>query len=279
MNWGGVLAVMRKDLASVLRNNGVRIPLLAAPIMILVVLPILLVSGGDALVSSTPVPIDQLGGDAFQDAFGGLDPESAQDATGVATTAGGWAVFVIEVFIAPLYLLVPLIVATVIAADSFAGERERGTLEALLHTPTTDEELLTAKFLASWIPAVTVAIAGFAVYCVVANAVAWPTMGRIFFPNTTWLVLAFWVAPGLAALALAVMTVVSSRVSSLQSAHQVGSLLVLPIVLLLIAQVSGGVLIDTQLAIGMGAVVWLLGLAVLRGAGKRLRREHLAARL
>jgi ABC-2 type transport system permease protein len=92
-------------------------------------------------------------------------------------------VFVLEVFIAPLYLLVPLVVATVIAADSFAGERERGTLEALLHTPTTDRELLTGKFLAAWLPAVTVAWAGFAVYSVLANVLMWPARERIFFPS------------------------------------------------------------------------------------------------
>ena len=36
---------------------------------------------------------------------------------------------------APMYLIVPMMVSAVIAADSFVGERERKTLEALLHTP------------------------------------------------------------------------------------------------------------------------------------------------
>jgi ABC-type Na+ efflux pump permease subunit len=38
-------------------------------------------------------------------------------------------------------------VSSVLAADSFAGEKERKTLEALLYTPTTDRELFTAKLL------------------------------------------------------------------------------------------------------------------------------------
>ena len=37
--------------------------------------------------------------------------------------------------LAPLFLIVPLMVSAVLAADAFAGEKERRTLEALLHLP------------------------------------------------------------------------------------------------------------------------------------------------
>lgn len=276
MNAAAVSALVRKDLATILRNNGVRVPLIAAPLVILVLLPVLLVGGGEILSSSTPVPIDEIANRTGIVAEN--DRETAQAATGVAGP-GSWAAFVLKVFLAPLYLLIPLIVATVIAADSFAGERERGTLEPLLHTPTTDSELLTAKFLASFIPAVVVALGGFVVYSVVANVVAWPFIGRIFFPDRTWLLLAFWVAPALAALGLGIMTVVSSRVSSLQAAHQVGSLLVLPVILLLIAQISGAIFIDTAFALFLGGLVWVAAIVLVVLAGQYLRREDLAVRL
>ena len=276
MNLSAVTALVRKDLATILRNNGVRVPLVAAPIVILVFLPILLVGGGELLSSTTPVPIDEIAGRAGM--ISNASPDVTQAVTGVGGP-GSWAAFVLQVFLAPLYLLIPLIVATVIAADSFAGERERGTLEPLLHTPTTDAELMTAKFLASFIPAVVVALGGFVVYSVVANVVAWPYIGRIFFPNRTWILLAFWVAPALAALGLGIMTVVSSRVHSLQAAHQVGSLLVLPVILLLIAQISGAVFIDTTFAVLLGAVVWAAAVVLIVVAGRYLRRERLAVRL
>ncbi|TVR18660.1 MAG: hypothetical protein EA387_14400 [Nitriliruptor sp.] len=190
-----------------------------------------------------------------------------------------WAVFILEVFLAPLYLLVPLVVATVIAADSFAGERERGTLEALLHTPTRDRELMLAKFLAAWLPAITVAWAGFLVYSVLANVLAWPSVGRVFFPTPTWLLLAFWVAPAVSALGLGVMVIVSGRVQTLQAAHQIGSLIVLPVVLLLVAQLGGVLLFEPRLVATMGLLVWLLAALALRIGAGALRRERLAARL
>ena len=277
MNRRTVSAIARKDLATVVRNRGVRMPLLITPVIILVVLPVVLVAGGEILVTDSPVPMDGAAGSAF----GGTDAESQEDSISVPGLgpAGRWALFVLEVFLAPLFLLVPLIVATVIAADSFAGERERGTLEALLHTPTTDRELLAGKFLASWVPAVTVAWAGFAVYSVLANVLAWQAVGRIFFPPPIWLVLAFWVSPAIAAFGLAIMVIASSRVASLQAAHQVGSLLVLPIVVLLVAQISGVFQLDLARTATMGGVLWLAALALLASGTRLLRRDQLALRL
>ena len=277
MRWAAVFAVTRKDLATVVRNKGVRIPLIAAPVVILIVLPVLLVTGGELLTASAPTAFTDPsgGGSAFAERF---TPEDATSLTGI-TGPGRWSAFILLVFLAPLYLLIPLMVATVIAADSFAGERDRGTLEALLHTPTTDAELLTAKFLAAWIPAMIVSLGGFAVYSVIANLIAWPQIGRIFFPDFTWLALAFFVTPAVAALGLGIMVIVSSRVESLQAAHQFGSLVVLPVILLLIGQVSGALLFDTGLVLALGAMVWLVAALVLRVAAGRFTREQLASRL
>jgi ABC-2 type transport system permease protein len=276
VTWPAIWAIVRKDLASVVRNRGVRIPLLVTPAIILILLPILLVGGGELLASSGTIPLDAVGSSPLDRI---ADPQLQERVTSDVPPAARWAVFVLEVFLAPLYLLVPLVVATVIAADSFAGERERGTLEALLHTPTRDRELMLAKFLAAWLPAITVAWGGFLVYSVLANVLAWPSVGRVFFPTSTWLLLAFWVAPAVSALGLGVMVIVSGRVRTLQAAHQIGSLIVLPVVLLLVAQLGGVLLFEPGLVAMMGLLVWLLAaMALWLGAGS-LRRERLAERM
>jgi ABC-2 type transport system permease protein len=276
MNRHAVWAITRKDLASVLRNKGVRTPLLVAPILILVLLPLLLIGGGEVLASGGVVPLDDLAATPFEQL---ADPEYQRGAVGEIPPGARWGVFVLEVFLAPLYLLIPLMVATVIAADSFAGERERGTLEALLHTPTTDDELLAGKFLAAWLPAIVVAWVGFAVYSVLANVLLWPRMGQVFFPTPTWLLLAFWVTPAISALGLGIMVIASSRVNSLQAAHQVGSLVVLPVVLLLIVQITGTMLFAPMMVTVFGALLWAAaGLLLLLGAGS-LKRQALAVRI
>lgn len=272
MNRRAVAAIVRKDLTSVLRTNGVRIPLILAPVVILVVLPVILVGSGPLLFDNPNIPVDAA---PLVDRF---TPEFQEQATGV-TGAGQWAVFALEFFLAPLYLLVPLIVATVIAADSFAGERERGTLEALLHTPTSDEDLLAAKLLAAWLPAVVVGLLGFVLYSIVANTLAWPYLHRIFFPNAVWIALALWVTPAVAALGLGMMVYVSSRVDSLQAAHQIGSLVVMPVILLIIAQVSGVFLLELDLVLTVGALLWTVDACLLWLAGRTFRRSRLAVRL
>lgn len=275
MDRSAVWAIVTKDLTAVFRNRGVRTPLIVAPIVVLVILPVLLVGGGSSLEAALPTVADP-----SASGLAGLEG-AAQDrlVAGRATGEGAYAIFVLEVFLAPLFLLVPLITATVVAADSFAGERERGTLEALLHTPTTDRELLTAKFLASWIPANLVALVGFAIYSVVANLLTLNTVSGVWFPTPTWLLLALFVTPAVAALGLGVMVIASSRVETLQAAHQIGSMMVLPVLILLIAQVTGALLLSPRVVIVLGVLIWVVaGLTVLFGASS-LRRQALAQRI
>lgn len=275
-SWTRIQAVTRRDIASIVRNKGIRIPLLVAPTVILVVLPILLVGGGEMLAGSTTGQLTQSAGAAgLADRF---TPETATAVTGY-TGEAAWATFILQIFIAPLFLLIPLMVSTVIAADSFAGERDRRTLEALLHTPTTDRELFAAKVLAAWGPAMVVSLGGFAVYSVLANVLAWPVTGEIFFPTPEWWLLALVVTPATAGLGLGIMVLVSSRVQSLQAAHQFGSLVVLPVILLLIGQVSGALLFSARFVALLGLGIWILTLVLLRLAMADFNRDRLAESL
>jgi ABC-type Na+ efflux pump permease subunit len=182
-------------------------------------------------------------------------------------------------FLAPMYLIVPLMMASVIAADSFAGEKERKTLEALLYTPTTDRELLLGKLLAAWLPAVAVGLIGFVAYSIVANVAGWSTMGEIFFPNLMWLALALWVAPAVAGLGLVVTVLISARAEGFQDAYQMGAIVVLPILLLVVGQASGVMYFSTGLVVLLGAVFWLIDGVLLWWGSRWFRRTELFSRL
>jgi ABC-2 type transport system permease protein len=82
-----------------------------------------------------------------------------------------------------------------------------------------------------------------------------------------------------AALGLSVMVVTSSRVRSLQAAHQIGSLLVLPILALLVAQVAGALLFDVVTVAVLGIIIWCAAAAMLAYGTSTLRRQRLAERL
>jgi ABC-2 type transport system permease protein len=269
VNRDRIAAILRKDLAVILRNRGVYLPLFVTPLLLLFVLPAFLVLGPELLSGQAPT-LAETG--RFDDLVPALE----------ATADGGppvWERTVLVYLVAPLYLLVPLVAATVLAADSFAGERERRTLEALLHSPTTDRELFLGKLLVAYMPATVLGLASFAGYAVWANLLGYRAVGGLFFPTPSWLVLVFWLAPGVSALGLGLMVVVSSRVRSLQAAHQIGSLIILPFVLVVVAQVSGSLFLDLGTVVLFGAVVWAAAAAMLAFGIAIFDRDRVATRL
>ena len=233
MNGQTIRAIIRKDLTVVARNKGVMIPLILLPLIIFVLVP-----GLTALLPLLP----EMGESEMQDIEEMFSRMPAGFTDEIAAYEPGlqqFYVMMLVYFMAPMYLIIPLMVASVIAADSFAGEKERKTLEALLYAPASDLELLAGKLLAAWLAAVAVAVVGFGAYTVVANAAAWSAMGRIFFPNLMWVVMIVWLVPAVAGLGLGAMVLASSRAQSFQEAYQLGGMLVLPVVVLLIGQSMG----------------------------------------
>ena len=67
---------------------------------------------------------------------------------------------VLGYLLSPLLLVIPLMVSAVLAADAFAGEKERRTLEVVLHLPITDRDLFLAKVLTALLPAVAITWVG-----------------------------------------------------------------------------------------------------------------------
>jgi ABC-2 type transport system permease protein len=269
MNLRAMRAIVAKDLAVVRRSKAVMLPIIIVPLIMVLVLP---------LVASFAPSFANVPGASDLGALIEQMPESFQAQLAPYDEEQRLVVVLLVYLFAPLFLVVPTMVASVIAADAFAGEKERKTLEALLHTPTSDTELVLAKLAVGFVPAVVVAWGAFVVYTVVANAAAWPTMGRIFFPTAMWWVLALLVAPGVAAFGLGATVLVSARVSTFQEAYQIGGLVVVPLVLLVVGQAAGVVFLSTALVAVIGVVFWALA-AVLIALGLRtFRRGELLAR-
>ena len=270
MNTRAIFAIVRKDLKVVSQNRGVTVPIVMFILVLFGILPwgvALLPSllgqlGAADLLSKVQWLVDLMPA-ARQQELAGYDQHQIM------------VVYVLVYLLAPLFLMVPLMSSSVIAADSFAGEKERKTMEALLYTPTTDRELFVAKLLSSWLAAIAVALVGFVLYVVTANAAAWSQMHRIFFPNATWLVLIFWVVPAVPGLGLGVMVLVSARAQGFQDANQIGGAVVLPVLLLLVGQMSGVMSFSVTLVFLLGLAVWLLDGLLIWLSSRSFRRGRL----
>lgn len=267
VDWTAVFALMGKDLRAVRRSKAVAIPMVAVPGVLLVLLPLVLA------IVTTRADTDDVG--RFLDIF----PESVAEPILRHPPHEQLVVLVNGFLLAPLFLIVPLMVSAVLAADAFAGEKERKTLESLLHLPIPDRDLFVAKLLTAFLPAVAVSWIGFAAFCLVANGVAWPVMHRVFVPTQLWLVMIFWLGPAVAMLGLAVMVRVSARTKTAQEANQLGGAVILPLIFLSVGQASGILLVTLPVALAIGAAVWALALVLVRGGMKRFTRDRLAARV
>jgi ABC-2 type transport system permease protein len=263
MNSNAVQAIVRKDLKVVIRNKAVSIPLIVLPVIMLVGMP----------AAAALMPKNGVMGD-IQSMLAPLQAMlTGYDEAQIAV------VYLLVYMAVPLYLLLPLLVSIAGACDSFAGEKERKTLEALLYTPTTDWELLLGKLLSAWLPALGIAWGGFLLYIVMANLAAWPVMGRLFFPTTMWLILAVWVAPAVAGLGVGAMVLISSRAQTFQGAYSLGGLVVLPVLLPLVMMLSGALLFSAWVLALLGLLFWAIDAVLLWFGWRGFQRSKLATEM
>ncbi|MFO7742799.1 MAG: ABC transporter permease subunit [Anaerolineae bacterium] len=271
VNWRAIHTLALRDLRIVTRSKAVMLPMLIVPLIFVVAIP--------AAVGFF-APQMAAGGELDDFAqFLEMMPASMRQRFAGYDEAQIIVVAVLEHLFAPMFLIIPLMVASTIAAGSFVGEKERKTLEALLHTPTTDTELFLGKLLASWIPAFLVGLGAFVLYAVVVNASGWRVMGGIFFPNAMWVALVLWLAPAAAGLGMGVIILISSRVSTFQDAYQLGGMVVIPVLLLVLGQMAGVLYLNVLAVMLLGLFLWVIDAGILWFAIRTFKRSEIIARL
>ncbi len=178
-------------------------------------------------------------------------------------------------FFAPLVTLVPLTISSSISANTFVGERERGSGEFLAHSPASTVDIYLGKLIAALIPGYFTAVGGLVVYSAVVNLVVSTRTDGVLFPTGNWWVFMLWVMPPLLALAVALIVSISSRVTSGAAAQQASSLIALPIVILAYAVSEKSLFGSAWPAWIVGAIAWGgAAFAIWRGA-TTLDRERL----
>lgn len=271
-NWRAIRAIIRKDLKQVTQNQMVWLPMILVPLILQVIMPL-----GMVLMPRF-VSADQLGLDEMQ-AFYQIIPAALQQTLAGLSLPQQWIMLAANYMFAPFFLIVPLMTASVIGADSFVGEKERKTLEGLLYSPLSDVEFFVAKVLTALVPALVISFSTFVLYGLVVNLGGYSIMQRIFFPTATWWPLVFWLGPATSVAALGVTVLISVRAKSFMQAQQLSGLLVLPVVFLMIGQISGLFFLGSTLIWIVGLVVWLIGLWLVWIGSHTFSRSELITRI
>jgi len=176
-----------------------------------------------------------------------------------------------------LFMLIPTVVPLTMAIFSVIGEKAARTLEPLLATPVGVGELLLAKCLASTIPSVIVTWLAYAIYLSSVSAIGSQAAVRAV-TAPRWVLAIIVMVPLLTLLSVTLGILISTRVNDVRVAQQIGGLVVVPVVGLGIAQVTGRVVLDNQSFLQFTAFLVVVDLAVFFFARLAFQRENILAR-
>jgi len=267
------MLVFKKDWREIRRNWQVILPILLVPLIISVFLPVIL-----GLIPSFAVGQgSSLTG--FETLIENLPSHVQEQLAGM--TENQVMIYVMAVyFFAPFFLIIPLMASSVISSDSFAGEKERKTIEALLATPISDGELFFGKMLVSFIPSMIVTIVSFAVYTAVFDITAYGLFnGMLLLPTIDWILLIFGLAPTVALASIGLTVMISAKVKGFREAQQISVILLIPVLALVFGQVTGAIIFGPLVILALIGLFGFIDFAVFRAAVKLFKREEILTKL
>lgn len=237
--------IIKKDTLDIIQDKGILIPLLIVPMIFSLVIPIVIFSLdiNDKMmtnVSRLPHFFEQL--------------KILPHPTFITDHLLPLYAILVYLFL-PLFMIIPVMLATVLASTSFLGEKEHKTLEGLLYTPITIKNLILGKVLASAIPALLLTWLSILCYITIINVLGWSSFGHMILPNMTWLLASFVVMPLLVILSILLVVGGSQYLKTSKSAQSIAMLLIMPIVMMMVSQMMGVFI--------LGLLETLIGLVIL----------------
>lgn len=249
-------ALIKKDIKDIFRSKTLLVTMIIIPILFSVIFPSI-VLGGALLFDAEKIAGDD--GRKLIDTY--LASTGGEEFS--SYTLEQQIVYMFINFMLPsLFLLVPIITAMTVSANSFVGEKENRTLESLLFSPISIKKLFLSKIIASFIPPLFVSIISFIISGIIINSLGYPLFGELIFPSGNWVVLITCLSPMVILLTVLLNILISARVKTYQEAQNVGGIIVLPVIALMIGQVSGLFLLGVQLIILISVGILIVNLVL-----------------
>lgn len=255
-----MFAIIRKDIRGVTANKNLFAGLLIVPLVFTIVLPSVFMS----LSHFAPDDPD------IQKLLEIL-PSAAQAESLELAVAGLLLNFILPVF----FLFIPIMAASVMAASSFVGEKEKHTLETLLYSPLSVRQIFRAKVLAAFLLSMTVSLISFCVMFLVLETEAVFLMGSFLMPGISWIIILLLISPALSLIAVTLIVRNSAKAQTVEESQQSAVFLIVPLCLLVVGQFTGVLLLNAWILLGLGAVCALLAGLLLKNCLGRFTCEML----
>lgn len=255
------IALIKKDIRSITSNKRLLSVLIIVPLMMTIVLPVIFLLAVHLAPESNS---------DFEQMLK-LLPASALSGTMEEAVTGLILNSVMPIF----FIMIPIMAASVMAASSFVGEKEKRTLETLLYCPLSLKQIFQTKILASFIMSMAVTFLSFAAMLAVVEILLLVLSKTVFIPALSWVVIMLLISPAVSLIAITLIVRGSAKAQTIEESQQHSSFLVLPIVLLVAGQFTGIVLINGWVLLGLGAVLAAVAIILVRAALGRFTYEEL----
>ncbi|MBD3352693.1 MAG: ABC transporter permease subunit [Candidatus Lokiarchaeota archaeon] len=258
-DWKNVKRIMINNLRQVKENKEIFITMIILPVLMAVMMPI--ITGVMAV----------------------MDPEALVAETGLSPYEA-MTEYIIGFTLKPMFLLIPGTLSMMLAADSFAGEKERKTVESLLVLPITHRELFLGKILMSVIPSIFFSIVSFFIMGVEVNIIAGEIIPEgeplFIFGDLSFWFMAFILSTFLSIFNVQIGVIISVRSKDVKSAQTVMGFLILPLIgFMVFGMVQPALLNNALMILGISAIIGLLVYIMTIVGEKAINRERLIATL
>ncbi len=258
--------IMKKDWKTTIKNKMILLPMILLPQIFSLVLPPLMLIG---------VLIDPEGIIA---AFG--NQEQFISLFNIPESYNQYLIgaeIMTRMMILPFFLFIPTFTAIIIASDSFAGEKERKTMESVALLPISKMELIFGKVLTAFIPAMVITFLSFIFLGIEINLMFLSHLdGNILiFLDPIWLLSVFVLTPTLSYVNILITVIISSRSKDFKSAQNISGVLVIPIITLMFMQMFNPAFMSPLMIIILSAAIGGVCLIFMDLANKLLDIERL----
>jgi len=266
MNFTNSLLILKKDWKSSVQKKEILMPMIFLPVVFTILLPVLMMVG---IIVAPEDYISSFGDINVLRLILNIPANYNEYLVG--------AIMMLRMFLLPIFLIIPGLLPAIISSDSFAGEKERKTMESLALLPITKNELIVGKILVSFVPSMCITFACFIGIGLTVNLMFLSHLeGNIlFFSDLSFIFVGFLLSPLLAFLNIQISVIISSRSKDLKSAQSISGALVTPVFALLFVQMFNPAFLTVPIIIILSGILTLLCLIFIKLATKLLNIEKL----
>ena len=175
------------------------------------------------------------------------------------------------------FIIGAVVIPTAIASYSLVGEKIQKSLEPMLATPMTDVDILLGKTISALLIPVAALYAGAIAFMTLMDYFTRGVLGYFYYPN--WHIGGILLAAPLAALlSVEVNVIISSRLTDVRSAQQLGSLIMLPFLGLFLASELNFFSLTTENLVIIAGAIALIDVGVFFVAKATFQREEILTR-